>query len=127
MDDYYIVLDKDKTVVYNFRFSDIDIAKYIDNTSFNEMEYDVLSRYLIDRMIEPTNIKPKEIKFYSEVYLKFKSIDIPFDFCKSYLKVIGIFQEIHGAYYASFAVIGVLGIGYTSNQKYTNVKNINHI
>ena len=42
------------------------------------------------------------------------------------MKVIGIFQEIHGAYYASFAVIGVLGIGYTTIQKYTNVYNNNN-
>ena len=78
--DYYIVLDKDKNVVYDSRIGDIDIEKYIDNTSFNDREYDILSRYLIDRMIEPTDIKPKEIMFYFEEYIKFKEIDIPFDF-----------------------------------------------
>ena len=77
-------------------------------------------------MIEPTHIKPNEIKFFSEEYIKFKGIDIPFDFNKSHIKVIGILQEIHGAYYASFGVIGVLGIGYTSIQKYTNVHNDNN-
>ena len=59
VDDYYIVLDEDKNVVYDPRICDIDIEKYFDNISVT----DILSRYLIDRMIEPTNSKPKEITF----------------------------------------------------------------
>ena len=126
VDDYYIVSDKDKNVVYDSRIGDIDIEKYIDNTSFNDREYDILSRYLIDRMIKTTHIKPKEIMFCFEKYLKFKGIDVPFDFYKSYRKIIGILKEIHGAFYAVCGVIGVLGIVYTYIQKYTNVYNNNN-
>ena len=34
--------------------------------------------------------------FYFEEYLKFKGIDILFDFYKSYKKVLGILEELHG-------------------------------
>ena len=68
VDDYCIVLDRDKKVVYDSRNGDIDIDKYIDYSSFNDRKYDILSRYLIDRMIEPTHIKPKELMFYYEEY-----------------------------------------------------------
>ena len=68
-------------------------------------------------MIEPTHIKPKKTMFYLEEYLKFKGLDIPFDFYKSYRKVIGILKEIHGAHYAVFGVFDVLGIVYTSIPK----------
>ena len=44
---------------YDSRICGIDIEKHFDNILFN----DILSRYLIDRMIEPTHIKPKEIMF----------------------------------------------------------------
>ena len=63
VDDYYFVLDKDKNFFYDSRIGDIDIEKYIDNTSFNDREYDIISRYLLDRMIEITHVKPKEIMF----------------------------------------------------------------
>ena len=35
-------------------------------------------------MIEPTHIKPKQIVFFFENLLKFKGIDIPIAFYKSY-------------------------------------------
>ena len=59
--DYYIVLDKYKNCVYNSRIGDLDIEKYVDYTEFKEKEYNILSSYLTDRMIEPTHIKPKEL------------------------------------------------------------------
>ena len=61
--DYYIVLDKDKNVVYDSRIGDFDIEKYVDYTEFKEKEYNILSSYLTVRMIEPTHIKPKELMF----------------------------------------------------------------
>ena len=61
--DYYIVLDKNKNVVYDSRIGDLDIEKYIDYTEFKEKEYNILSRYLTDRMLEPTHIKSNEFMF----------------------------------------------------------------
>ena len=58
--DYYIVLDKDKNVVYCSRIVDIDIEKYVDYTEFKEKEYNIIRSYLTDRIIEPTHIKTKE-------------------------------------------------------------------
>ena len=82
-------------------------------------------------MIEPTDIKPKEMMFHFEEHLKFKGIDIPFDFYKSYKKVIGILKELHGGYYTIFGTITLLGIVYSFTQRYTNVynnnKNINNL
>ena len=49
--DYYIVLDKVKNVVYDSTIGDIGIEKYIDYTQFKEKEFNMLSRYLIDRTI----------------------------------------------------------------------------
>ena len=72
--DYYIVLDKDKNVVYDSRIGDLDIEKYVDFTEIKEKEHNILSSYLTDRMIEPTHIKPKELMFYFEEYLEFKGI-----------------------------------------------------
>ena len=44
------------------------------------------------------------------------------------MKVVSILKEIYGAYYAVFGFIGVLGIGYTFIQNYTNIyKNNNNI
>ena len=127
VDDYYIVSDKDKNVVYDSRPADIDIEKYIDNTSFNDREYNILSKYLIDRMIEPTYIKPNELFFYFEEYLEFKGKDIPLDFYKIYKKLIGILKEIHSGYFAIFGIVTLIGIGYTYIRKYTNVYNNNNI
>ena len=107
VDDYFIVLDKDTNVVCDSRIGDIDIERYIDYSSFNDRENGLLSKYLIDRMIEPKHIKRKEIIFYFE-----KGIDIPFDFCKSYKKVIGTFKELDGGYYTKFGTTTLLGIVY---------------
>ena len=49
--DYYIVLDKDNTVVYDSRIGHLDVEKYIDNTDFKEKEFNLLSSYLTDRML----------------------------------------------------------------------------
>ena len=49
---------------------------------FIDRKYDILSRYLIDRMIEHTHIKPKELMFYNEEYLKIKVKDIHLVFIK---------------------------------------------
>ena len=64
VDDYYIVLKKIKNVVCDSRNCDIDMDKYIDYSSFNDRKYDILSRSLIDRIMEPTYIKPKELMFF---------------------------------------------------------------
>ena len=79
VDDYYIV-DKNKNVVYDSRIVDIDNEKNIDYSLFNDREYDILSRYLTDRMLEPTHIKTKELMFYFEECLRCTGIDFPFDF-----------------------------------------------
>ena len=34
--DFYVVLDKNRNIVYDSRIGDLDIEKYIDNTEFNE-------------------------------------------------------------------------------------------
>ena len=58
-------------------------------------------------------------------FLKFKGIDIPCEFCMSYKKVIGIFNELHGGYYIIFGTNTLLGILYSFSQGYTNVYNNN--
>ena len=85
--DYYIVLDKDKNIVYDSKIGDLDIEKYVDYTEFKEKEYNILSRYLTDRMIEPTHIKTKELMFYFEEYLEFKGIHISINLYKVYTNI----------------------------------------
>ena len=53
--DYYIVLDKDKSFVYESSVGDLDIEKCVDYTLFKGKEYNIQSNYLTDRMLEPTN------------------------------------------------------------------------
>ena len=81
--DYYIKLYKDKNVVNDSRIGDFDIEKYVDYTEFKEKEYNILSSYLTDRMLEPTHIKPNELMFYFEEYLDFKGINKSFNFYKT--------------------------------------------
>ena len=81
-------------------------------------------------MIESTYIKPNELMFYFEEYRKFKGIDFTLVLYKIYKKVIGILKEIHSGYYAIFAIVTLLGLGYIDIQKNTNVhdeKNINNL
>ena len=40
------------------KIDNLEIEKYIKYTEFKEKEFNILSRYLIDRMLEPTHIKP---------------------------------------------------------------------
>ena len=127
--DYYIVLDKDKHVVYDSRICYLDIEKNVDYTEFKEKEYNILSSYLTDRMLEPTYIKPNELMFYFEEYLDFKGINKSFNFYKTYTNIKSIFNEIQSGYVAIFGVISVLGIGYSYYQKCgnNNDNNINGI
>ena len=92
--DYYIVLDKDKNVVYDSRLGNLDIEKYIDYTEFKENEYNILSSYLTDRILEPTHIKPNELMFFFEEYLDFKRINKSFNFYKTYTNIKSVFNEI---------------------------------
>ena len=64
--DFYVVLDKNRNIVCDSRIGDLDIEKYIDNTEFNEKEYNILNSYLMETIIEPTLIKPNEFMFYFE-------------------------------------------------------------
>ena len=63
INDYSIVLDKDKNVVYDSGIGDLDFEKCVDYTEFKEKEYNILSNYLTDKMIEPSHIEPKELLF----------------------------------------------------------------
>ena len=56
--DFYIVLDKDKHLACDSRNSDLDIEKYLDYKEFNEKEFNILSSFLIDRMLGLTHFKP---------------------------------------------------------------------
>ena len=40
---HYIVLDKEKNDVYDPRVGDLDIRKYVNNTEFNQKEYEKLT------------------------------------------------------------------------------------
>ena len=119
-----IILDKDKNVVYDSRIGDLDIEKYVDYTEFKEKEYNILSSYLTDRMIEPTQIKPKELMFYFEEYLKFKGIHKSIDLYKIYTNIRNVLSEIHSAYYAVFGMVAIVGVVYIYFQKRGN--NINN-
>ena len=83
-------------------------------------EYNILSRYLPDRMLEPKHIKPNKLMFYFEEYLDFKGIKKSFNFYKTYTTIKSIFIEIHSGYVAIFSVISVLGIAYSYYQKCGN-------
>ena len=107
---------------------------YVDYTEFKEKEYNILSSYLTDRMLEPTHIKRNQLMFYFEEYLDFKGINKSFNFYKTYTNIKSIFNEIHSGYVAIFGVISVLGIGYNyyqkcgkNNDKNNNNNNINGI
>ena len=96
--DYYIVLDKNKNVVYDSRIGDLDIEKYVDYTEFKEKEYNLLSNYLTDRLIEPSHIKPKELMFYCAEYLEFQGIHKSINLNKLYTNVKSVLSEIHSGY-----------------------------
>ena len=118
--DYYIVLDKDKNVVYDSRIGDLDIEKYVDYSEFKEKEYNILSSYLTDRMIEPTHIKPKELTFYFEEYLEFKGIHKSINLYKIYTNIKNVLSEIHSGYYAIAGMVTMVGFGYSYFQKHGN-------
>ena len=123
--DYYIVLDKDKNVVYDSRIGDLDIEKYVDYTEFKEKEYIILSSYLTDRMIEPTYIKPKELMFYFEEYLKFKGIHISINLYKIYTNIKSVLGELHSGYIVLGGAINLFGIRYSYFQSSGNNKDNN--
>ena len=127
--DYYIVLDKDKNVVYDSRIGDLDIEKNVDYTKFKEKEYNILSSYLTDRMIEPTHIKPKEIIFYFEEYLEFKEINKSINLHKIFTNIKSVLSEIHSGYIVLGGAISLFGIGYSYFQSSVDNKdnNINGI
>ena len=128
--DYYIVLDKDKNVVYDSRIGDLDIEKYVDYTEFKEKEYNILSNYLTDRMTEPSHIKPKELMFYFDEYLEFKGIHKSINLYKIYTKIKSVLSEIHNRYIVLGGAISLFGIGYSyfqssGNNKDNNINGIN--
>ena len=125
--DYYIVLDKDKNVVYDSKIGDLDIEKYVDYTEFKEKEYNIISSYLTDRMLEPTHVKPKELMFYFEEYLEFKGIHKSINLYKIYTNIKSVLSEIHSGYIVLGGAITLLGIGYSYFQKCGKNNNINGI
>ena len=127
--DSYIVLDKNKNVVYDSRIGDLDIEKYVDYTEFKEKEFNLLSSYLTDRMIEPTHIKSKELMFYFEDYLEFKGIHKSINLYKIYTNIKNVLSEIHSGYYAIAGMVTMVGFGYSYFQKHgkNNDKNFNGI
>ena len=88
---------------------DLDIEKYVDYTEFKEKEYNILSSYLTDRMIEPTHIKPKELIFYFEEYLEFKGIHKSINLYKNYTNMKNLLSEIHSGYVAVFGMAAIVG------------------
>ena len=118
--DYYIVLDKDKNVLYDSRIGDLSIEKYVEYTEFKEKEYNILSSYLTDRMLEPTHIKRNELMVYFEEYLELKGKNKSFNFYRTCTNIKSIFNEIQSGYIAIFGVISVLRIGYSYYQKCGN-------
>ena len=127
--DYYIVLDKDKNVVYDSGIGDLDIEKYVDYTEFKEKEYNILSNHLTERMIEPSHIKPNELMFYFEEYLEFKGIHKSINLYKIYTNIKSVLSEIHSGYIVLGGAISLFGIGYSYFQSSGNNKdnNINGI
>ena len=92
--------------------------------SLRKKEYNILSSYLTDRMIEPTHIKPKELMFYFEEFLEFKGIHKSINLYKIYTNIKNVLSEIHSAYYGVFGMIAIVGAGYTYFQKRgTNINN----
>ena len=79
VDDYFIVLDKEKIWFLILELVILTMRSILI-LSFNDRESVISSKYLIDRMIEPTHFKPKKVRFCFEEYLKCKGIDFPFDF-----------------------------------------------
>ena len=74
-------------------------------------------------MLEPKYIKPNDFFFYFEKHLNFKGINKPFHFSETYMKVKGIFNEIHSGFVAVFGVISILGFAYSYCQKYGSKNN----
>ena len=127
--DYYIVLDKDKNVVYDSRIGDLDIEKYVNYTDFREKEYKILSNYLTDRMIEPSHIKPKELMFYFEEYLEYKGIHKSINLYKIYTNIKSVLSEMHSGYIVLGGAISLFGIGFSyfqssGNNKHNNINGI---
>ena len=60
---YYIYLDKDKNIVHVSRMIDVDIDKYIKDSTFKDSEFDIWSSWLSNRMKSTTLIKPIEVYF----------------------------------------------------------------
>ena len=52
----------------------------------------------MERMMEPTHIKPNEIMFYFEEYLQFKGINKSIDLNKTWKNVKSILAEIQSCY-----------------------------
>ena len=76
-------------------------------------------------MIEPTHIKPKEIKLYFEEYLEFKGIHKSINLYKIYTNIKSVLSEIHSGYIALGGAISLFGIGYSYFQSSGNNKNNN--
>ena len=55
--------------------------------------------------------------FYFEEYLKFKGIHKSIDLYKIYTYIRNGLSEIHGAYYAVFDMVAIVGAVYTYYQK----------
>ena len=63
INNYYIVLNKDRDVVLDFRVGDLDTEKSLEYSDFNENWYQTLSTYLKGRILEPFHIKQKALFF----------------------------------------------------------------
>ena len=80
-------------------------------------------------MIEPTDIKPKELMFYFEEYLEFKRIRKSINLYKTYTNIKRVLSEIQCGYIVLGGAINLIGIGYSYFQSSGNNKdnNINGI
>ena len=67
---HYIALDEEKIVLYDSSVGDLDIRKYVNNTEFNQKEYEILSGYVKKRMIQPVDILEDELMFFLRTKFK---------------------------------------------------------
>ena len=75
-------------------------------------------------MIEPTQIKQKELMFYFEEYLEFKGIHKTINLYKIYTNIKNVFSEIYSGHVAIFGITAIVGGVNTYFQKLGN--NINN-
>ena len=68
INDFYIVFDKNKNVVYDSRVNDLVIERCFEYKEFTDSDFNILSTFLTDRLIEPTYIKHNELMFFNNKF-----------------------------------------------------------